>query len=192
MDFAYTGGRPVLDFVGTLCDRGGDAVERLLTWQDVERWATGAGLHVDDLAGGDADLDRVRGLREALYRIVLARLTGADARDADRRALNAAAAAGALTPRLTQAGAVRWSGGLDGLLAALARDGLELIASPDLAVLRQCAGDHCTRLFVDRSRGGRRRWCDMKGCGDRAKAAAYRRRHPEHGPARQAVSAVPG
>ncbi|PYC65712.1 hypothetical protein C7C45_27955 [Micromonospora arborensis] len=27
-----------------------------------------------------------------------------------------------------------------------------------------------------RSRGARRRWCGMRGCGDRAKAAAYRQR----------------
>jgi predicted RNA-binding Zn ribbon-like protein len=45
------------------------------------------------------------------------------------------------------------------------------------ALLRRCDDPKCTRLFIDRSRGGRRRWCDMKGCGDRAKAAAYRRRH---------------
>jgi predicted RNA-binding Zn ribbon-like protein len=47
---------------------------------------------------------------------------------------------------------------------------------PDGERLRRCDGARCTRLFVDRSRDGRRRWCEMKGCGDRAKAAAYRQR----------------
>jgi predicted RNA-binding Zn ribbon-like protein len=177
VELAFSGGRPVLDLLGTLSDRGGADVERLRTWGDVEGWVQGAGVHVGDLSGDDADLDRVRALREALYRVVTARLAGGVAAEADRRTVNGAAAAAVLTPQLGDSGEVRWTGGLAGLLGTLARDGLDLLASPDLRVLRECADPHCTRLFVDRSRGGRRRWCGMKGCGDRAKAAAYRRRH---------------
>jgi len=62
------------------------------------------------------------------------------------------------------------------VFAFLARDCLDLFDSPDRAALRWCADAKCTRVFIDRSRGQRRRWCGMKGCGDRAKAAAYRRR----------------
>jgi predicted RNA-binding Zn ribbon-like protein len=177
VEFAFSGGRPVLDFLGTLSDRGSAAVERLRSWADVEDWVQGAGVDVDDLSGEDADLDRVRALREALYGVVTARLTGAVAAEADRRTVNRTAAAAVLTPQLTGSGEVRWTGGLAGLLGTVACDGLDLLASPDLRVLRECADPHCSRLFVDRSRGGRRRWCGMKGCGDRAKAAAYRRRH---------------
>jgi predicted RNA-binding Zn ribbon-like protein len=166
----------VLDLLGTLSDRGSADVERLRPWRDVEGWVRGTGVHIDDLDGDDADVPRVRALREALYGLVTARMAGAVPADADRRTVNASAAAGVLTPQLTGAGEVSWTGGLEGLLGAVARDGLDLLASPDLRVLRECADPHCTRLFVDRSRGGRRRWCGMKGCGDRAKAAAYRRR----------------
>jgi predicted RNA-binding Zn ribbon-like protein len=68
------------------------------------------------------------------------------------------------------------SGGVEAFVAALACDCLELLGGDDRLLLRRCADERCTRLFLDRSRGRRRRWCDMKGCGDRAKAAAYRRR----------------
>src|SRR6185369_3094777 len=36
--------------------------------------------------------------------------------------------------------------------------------------LRLCNNDKCVYLFVDNSRSGARRWCDMKACGNRAKA----------------------
>jgi len=176
VDLRFSGGRPVLALLGTLSERGSTDVERLRTWADVEDWVQGAGVRIDDLDGDDADLPRVRALREALYRLVTARMAGTAPTEADRGTVNGAAAA-ALTPQLTDAGEVRWTGGLQGLLGAVARDALDLLASPDLRMLRECADAHCTRLFVDRSRGGRRRWCGMKGCGDRAKAAAYRRRH---------------
>ncbi|WP_256862954.1 CGNR zinc finger domain-containing protein [Microbispora sp. GKU 823] len=42
--------------------------------------------------------------------------------------------------------------------------------------VRECARPECTRLFVDRSRGGTRHWCGMEECGNRVKAANYRYR----------------
>jgi predicted RNA-binding Zn ribbon-like protein len=174
--FEHTGGRPVLDVVGTVANRGTDEVERLRSWADVEAWVQGSGLRVDDLSGGEADLPRVRALRESLYAVLRAALDGVPPPAPERGAVNAAAAGPGPTPQLTPTGAVRWTGGLDAVLTALARDALALVGSPELGAVQQCAGDRCTRLFVDRSRGARRRWCGMKGCGDRAKAAAYRRR----------------
>ncbi len=50
-----------------------------------------------------------------------------------------------------------------------------LLTSPRLALVRQCSGEECTWLFVDTSKNHRRRWCDMRDCGNRAKA----RRHYE-------------
>jgi predicted RNA-binding Zn ribbon-like protein len=40
-------------------------------------------------------------------------------------------------------------------------------------MIEQCEGDVCGWLFLDRSPAGRRRWCSMRDCGNRAKA----RRH---------------
>lgn len=42
--------------------------------------------------------------------------------------------------------------------------------------IRMCASDTCQSIFYDASRTGRRRWCDMTTCGNRAKAARYRAR----------------
>jgi predicted RNA-binding Zn ribbon-like protein len=36
--------------------------------------------------------------------------------------------------------------------------------------------ERCRMLFLDRSRGRRRRWCSMAECGNRAKVAAHRER----------------
>ena len=42
--------------------------------------------------------------------------------------------------------------------------------------LRVCANPECRWAFFDSSRTGRRRWCDMATCGNRAKAARHRAR----------------
>jgi predicted RNA-binding Zn ribbon-like protein len=69
-------------------------------------------------------------------------------------------------------------GGLDWLLAAVARSGAELIAEGSRASLRLCANPHCGLFFYDSSRTHRRRWCSMAVCGNRSKVAAFARKHP--------------
>lgn len=60
-------------------------------------------------------------------------------------------------------------------LGMLALDAAELVGRPeDRARLRACDG--CSRLFYDRSPAGRRRWCSMQTCGNRAKARRHRTR----------------
>jgi len=68
-------------------------------------------------------------------------------------------------------------GGLDWLLAAVARSGAELIAEGTRARLRLCANVRCGLLFYDDSRTRRRRWCSMAVCGNRSKVAAFARKH---------------
>jgi predicted RNA-binding Zn ribbon-like protein len=60
-------------------------------------------------------------------------------------------------------------------LVPIAREIARLIATPG-APLRQCAGEGCVRHFYDDSRTGRRRWCEMAICGNRAKASAFAER----------------
>jgi predicted RNA-binding Zn ribbon-like protein len=62
------------------------------------------------------------------------------------------------------------------ILVPIARAAAELIAAHDRPV-RKCASPVCVRYFVDESRTGRRRWCSMAICGNRAKVAAHARRH---------------
>jgi predicted RNA-binding Zn ribbon-like protein len=61
-------------------------------------------------------------------------------------------------------------------LASLARDAIDLLSGPLATRVRECAAEDCALLFVDASRPGRRRWCSMEGCGNRAKTTSYRRR----------------
>jgi predicted RNA-binding Zn ribbon-like protein len=68
-------------------------------------------------------------------------------------------------------------GGLDWLLAALARSGAEIIAEGARARLRHCANPNCGLFFYDNSRTRRRRWCSMAVCGNRSKVAAFARNH---------------
>lgn len=63
------------------------------------------------------------------------------------------------------------------VLATCASDAVDLLTGPEAARLRQCGADDCYLVFVDTSRSGRRRWCSMERCGNRAKVAAFRTRH---------------
>jgi predicted RNA-binding Zn ribbon-like protein len=65
---------------------------------------------------------------------------------------------------------------LTSILWPVARAATTLLTSPDLARVRECAGDPCGWLFLDVSKNGSRRWCDMADCGNRAKARRYRAR----------------
>jgi predicted RNA-binding Zn ribbon-like protein len=47
----------------------------------------------------------------------------------------------------------------------------ELLTSPSLAHVRRCPGESCGWLFLDPR--GRRRWCSMATCGNRAKVRAH-------------------
>ena len=68
-------------------------------------------------------------------------------------------------------------GGLDWLLAAIARSAAELIAEGTTSRLRVCSNPDCGLFFYDTSRTRRRRWCSMSRCGNRHKVAAFTRRH---------------
>jgi predicted RNA-binding Zn ribbon-like protein len=63
------------------------------------------------------------------------------------------------------------------LLGAVARDAVELLTDPEArACLRQCEGDNCPIVYLDTSRGRRRRWCSSEICGNRERVARHRRR----------------
>lgn len=65
---------------------------------------------------------------------------------------------------------------IDDALARLAEPLVAEIASGRPERLRVCANDQCRWVFYDHSPTGRRRWCSMSSCGNRAKAARHRAR----------------
>ena len=63
------------------------------------------------------------------------------------------------------------------VLRALAERGAEAadaLIRAELERVRRCADPRCGRVFQDETKNGRRRWCDMATCGNRAKAARHR------------------
>lgn len=68
---------------------------------------------------------------------------------------------------------------IDDALARIADPMVRELADGQPLRIRVCANDRCQRVFYDGSRSGRRRWCDMTTCGNRAKAARHRARGRE-------------
>jgi len=76
--------------------------------------------------------------------------------------------------------ALRLDGGT-GLRAPLHRFALTLNALLEQhprSDIRACGDEECGWLFLDPS--GRRRWCEMSVCGNRAKVRRYAQRHRAH------------
>jgi predicted RNA-binding Zn ribbon-like protein len=65
---------------------------------------------------------------------------------------------------------------VEGALARLAESIARELSTGHPDRLRICANDECRWVFQDTSRTGRRKWCDMSTCGNRAKVARHRER----------------
>jgi predicted RNA-binding Zn ribbon-like protein len=123
-------------------------------------------------------------LREAIYRIASALAGGEPIRGQDFAALSRAVAQAPMRRQLVRASvgyAWRIELGKVGragvsaatLLAPVLWSAADLMVGGARRRIRRCANDACLWLFVDVSKNGTRRWCDMASCGNRAKA----RRH---------------
>lgn len=62
------------------------------------------------------------------------------------------------------------------ILPRIAAACAHLICEADFQYVRNCEGPTCTMYFLDVSKNHKRRWCMMEVCGNRAKAAARRKR----------------
>ncbi|WP_433075148.1 CGNR zinc finger domain-containing protein [Dactylosporangium sp. CA-052675] len=172
MSFVFVSGDLALDFAATRKWRRRPAPDELLvTGADVARWSVEAGVLTSPPRVGPEDLRDLLALRESVYRLL--HPDAAAPRPSDVRVLNRAAAHPGPRPSLTSDG-VRRTGDASALAAAIAGAALTLLETRP--PIRECAGEECTRLFVDRSRAGNRTWCGMQECGNRVKAASYRAR----------------
>lgn len=63
-----------------------------------------------------------------------------------------------------------------GLLIPIVESAADSLIDEELTRVRRCADPRCRRVFLDTTKNGRRRWCDMGTCGNRAKAARHRAR----------------
>ena len=196
------GGRLALDFVNTVDPRhASDRREFLNDYAALLEWAEplGAVLPVDVAAlrrvakreprAAAAAFERAITLREALYRVFAAALArkAVDAEDlaTGNAMLCAATDHHVLVP--AAGGGIRdgWveADALDSMLWPVTIDAWDLLTTPLLERVRECPGDGaCGWLFLDTSRSGTRRWCDMRTCGNRAKVRThYARGHSATG-----------
>jgi predicted RNA-binding Zn ribbon-like protein len=176
--FSFRSGRLALDFAATLMFRDTPEGPRELLPDPgaLAAWTVAAGILDSEPSITDEEWAAALALREAIYRLTVAAAEGRGPRAADRELLNRIAASPPATLELAGFGRLGRRGDPDQALATIARDAVALLGSADVMRLRQCRRSGCTRLFVDRSRGGNRVWCGMRECGNRVNAAAYRRR----------------
>jgi predicted RNA-binding Zn ribbon-like protein len=190
------GGRLCLDFANTVDPRHGEHPHEFLAgYADLARWARHAGAvgprdaHrlLDQAQRHPADADTTfraaRTLRDQLYRIFSSAAAGSTPDPDDLEALNRAHASAMTHARLVpSAGGFRWDwdedpSRLDRMLWPVARDAADLLATGRLERIRECPGaDGCGWLFYDTSRSGKRRWCSMEACGNRAKGRRHYQR----------------
>lgn len=189
------GGAAVLDYLNT-CDgrRPGtglrEVVDKLSNLEDIVHWFRHAGL-IDDQEHQHfvalvqrsswhtvTAFEQLIDFREALYRVLLPMALNRNPEPASLEALNQALAdtADQRLLVLTPAGVIwRWRVGEDlssmtaGFIGRLAVQAAALLTSCDLTRLRACATPDCDWLFLDTSKNGRRRWCQMNVCGAREK-----------------------
>ncbi len=172
-----------LDFVNTLELEGGEPVDHLRDADAAIAWLAAHGLVHPELCADDDErvVDRVREVRAALRAIIDAlaedRAANPAALDTINRALARRDAVELVpAPEGARVGHRHVGDPVDGALARLADPLVALVAEGDVDRLRICANDRCRWVFYDTSRTGRRRWCDMATCGNRAKAARHRAR----------------
>jgi predicted RNA-binding Zn ribbon-like protein len=190
-------GHPALDFCNTRAGWGGvPSHEYLISPRALVLWAAEVGLTgpvvpesattdggrlvmhdansvVRDKSAPARVLARAKRLREALYAAAAGRACDADWQLLTREAV-AARRASRLVPRSPGA---RWqlpdgAPPADLALHAVAAAAEDFLTSPLAASVSACPGEGCGWLFADPR--GRRRWCEMAVCGNRAKARRHR------------------
>jgi predicted RNA-binding Zn ribbon-like protein len=180
--FKFRGGSPCLNLVATVGWRGASKpVERLRSTGDLANWLIAAQLVTVRPKVMPDELTSARRLREAAYRLVMATMKHQLPNPNDIALINRWSRIPQPVPTLKLG---------DGLLhlkeetpqptraalSVIARDAILLLGSKSILRVKECARPECTLLFVDASRSGRRRWCSMGACGNRAKTVDYRRR----------------
>jgi predicted RNA-binding Zn ribbon-like protein len=175
--FKFRGGSVALDFAATLRARLSDTpLEMLATPRDLARWFVAAELAPRKLPVTDSDVRSARKLREAIYRLAIARIDDEPFADRDRALLNRFASAPPPALRLERDGIGIARADVATLLSLIARTAIELLGGASSDRIRRCSSGGCAILFVDTSRSGERRWCSMAGCGNKAKVASFRER----------------
>jgi predicted RNA-binding Zn ribbon-like protein len=178
-----------MDLVNSLELDDGVPVEHLPSLKDATDFFVLRNLaHAESLAQAASDdraaerrLARLRAVRTAAREVYVAVV---ERRDADQSAIDR------LNEALRHRPLVELTAGREGCgvghrhvgdpwdeaIARTLEPFVQSVAEGEIDRFRICANDGCRWIFQDESRAGRRRWCDMATCGNRAKAARHRAR----------------
>ena len=182
---------PALDFINTVSGRDQtprdwvDSYARLLEWATLARLlpernlrALTKKMHSESAAAARA-LTRAKELREELFALVSAIAAGNTPPKSALAALREHWLAGTDAHELRfENGQViaddpRRRGRLRSDCRMVAYRMVEHVLPQPAERLRMCGGTNCAWVFIDSSKAGRRRWCDMAVCGNVAKAQRF-------------------
>jgi predicted RNA-binding Zn ribbon-like protein len=194
---ALIGGHPALDFVNSVEGRGSRApLNYLADYDRLARWCVRVGL----LAPADGTRVRRQAkrhaviaarvwreameLREDLNDLFRALVRSSDPPKAAVTGLNTAIERAFANRRLqpTGRGSMAWTWnaantGLEIVAWEIALSAAELVTDAEhRRRIKICANGPCDWMFLDTSRGHRRRWCRMGVCGNVSKVRRFRER----------------
>lgn len=204
LPFKYIGGEPSIDFVNTVdWTSEGLKNDRLTDYARLTEWAKGAEVVSKEMAQALRDIaeerpreaettfDGVRHTRWILQRV----FSGLGSDTPDEQALvdfNGLLGDSLRRLEIQVEGTPEnlplwtWRGLGEDLASPLwlvVWSAAQLLTSEEASRVRVCDGPDCGWMFVDRSRNGLRRWCDMATCGTRAKSRRRARRNRASAPA---------
>jgi predicted RNA-binding Zn ribbon-like protein len=174
-----------LDLLNTQAGIGEAQEDFWKSGDDVLHWLQRCGIDAGEIAGPTgkaALLLEAKGLRSLARELIALRKAGERGEPAS---LNRYLAEMASTPelewdadgpRLVRRGAAPSPQRALGIVAEAVAS---LLVEGEFTLVRQCEHPECVLWFYDRTKSHRRRWCSMALCGNRHKAAEFRKRTRE-------------
>ena len=187
-----------LDFINTVdWHDSTHPEERLSSYAKIVAWAREVGLLTDvcsEQVLGESEkrpkeaqavLAKAIAVRESMYHILVDRIHGLTIGSDNLAILNESItdmlARSILVPNGDRGFVWDWNCdpmSLDMFLLPVVRSVVDLLTSESLGRVGQCADERgCGWLFLDNSKNHSRRWCDMRDCGNSAKARRYYRKN---------------
>jgi len=184
-----------LDFANTRGWHESENPEELInTYRDVIKWCEQSGVvdrkeaaHLVETGQHRVSearelLHRAIVLRKSLYRIFSAVATNNPPRDTDIDILNHHLSRVMSEIRLVYKSSrfklhqTSINEAFHTVLDPVVRSATNLLLADEVDRIKKCADQSCGWLFIDGSKNRSRKWCDMKDCGNRAKARRHYRR----------------
>jgi len=172
-----------MDLLNTEASVNGETVDFWHTGEDVLRWLGLYGIgpaRVDGTVDLNLLLTRAKALRPLVKRLIVERK---EERLGDIAGLDAYLHAHVSAPHLARDSEGRLTltrvdraDPVASMLGAVAEAAAQLLVEGDFGLVKQCEHPECILWFYDRTKAHKRRWCSMAVCGNRYKAAQFRKK----------------